>query len=309
MLSAYIYYIISYFLSKSPTKRVPFVLILFCALYVGINDTLVSHNIIKLVMKADFYIFILVAFIFYEFLREDQKTYLKVVELNKKLKELDVAKSYFLNLISHELSTPLIGINGNAKLIKEFTNDNEIVECAEHILASEARLRKFSEISHLITSIQTDHYHKKFTDENIIDLINTSVYHNTSNLNDKSIRIDLKLNSKEIYRKVDYSLMLKVIDIILDNAIKFSPENSIIHISDYTESNKYCVKIKDSGIGFSEKSLINCFEMFSSTENILEHSEGTGLSLTAAKLIINMHNFELLANNSENNGAEITLIF
>ena len=77
---------------------------------------------------------------------------------NEKLESLDTAKNHFLGLLSHELNTPLIGINGSAKTILEITSDSDVKECCTDILTSESRLRKFSELALLITSLKAQNY-------------------------------------------------------------------------------------------------------------------------------------------------------
>ncbi len=250
--------------------------------------------------------------------QEAIKSYQKDVELekrrieleiaNEKLIKLDQAKSYFLGLLSHELNTPLIGINGNAKFIKEITDDEDIKESAEHILESEAKLRKFADLSLLITRIQTNKYDTTFYEEKLFDSIEASIYNNQSKISSKKLNISKNYNCDDKLIKIDSSLITKAIDIVLDNSIKFSKENGTIQISSQKIKNDTEIIIRDFGDGFTPKVLENLFQFFSA-DDLMSHSEGTGLSLAAAKLIMEMHGFQIYAKNSENGGAEIHLIF
>jgi len=228
---------------------------------------------------------------------------------NAKLLKLDLAKTYFLGLLSHELKTPLFGINGNAKIIAEITEDKFIKECALDILSSEARLRKFAELSLLITRIQTDKYESTFYQENIQDIIETTLFNFKDKINDKSIEIVKSVVNVNKMFNMDISLILKVFEIILDNALKNSDRNSIIEISLQNENNNVVAKIIDNGVGFSKSFLQNAFKLFVSSDDLLSHSEGTGLSMAAAKVIMEMHNFDITVQNSINGGAEVHLIF
>ncbi len=228
---------------------------------------------------------------------------------NEKLLKLDTAKNYFLGLLSHELNTPLIGINGNAKLISQLTEDPDIIECTEMILDSEARLRKFAEMSLLITRIQTDKYYLKYDKEFLKEIINTSLYRAKDKFDSKKIEIILQLSENDYFINADTSLITKVFDFVLENSLKYSKENSKVNIKGYKENDEYILNIIDEGHGFSSESLDNMFQFFKSTDSLMSHSEGTGLSLAAAKIIMEMHNFKIKAFNSEQGGAIIQLIF
>ena len=220
------------------------------------------------------------------------------------------AKNYFLGLLSHELNTPLIGINGNAKLIFEISDDPDIKECASHILESEARLRKFAELSLLITRIQTDSYHKSRSNECLQNIIEDSFYYFQQLFNEKKILLIKDIPDDLFFISVDISLIYKVFNIVIGNAVKFSPENSTILITGRRLSTStFILKFIDSGPGFSKLSLENLFQIFSSSDDLLAHSEGSGLSLAAAKVIMEFHGFEISACNSPNGGAEIQMIF
>lgn len=243
---------------------------------------------------------------------KDKELEMRRIELeiaNEKLTKLDSAKTYFLGLLSHELNTPLMGINANAKFIMELSSDDDLIECADEILESEASLRKFAELSLLITRIQADKYDTKFASERLNDLFESVFFKFKEKLDEKAINLKISLPEKSVYIKADFSLIMKVIEIIFDNAIKFSPNKSEINITSYL-NNKYCeIQIIDNGPGFSENYLNNAFDLFNSTDNLMEHSKGSGLSLATANVIMEMHKFKLELSNAKDKGAIVKMIF
>ena len=294
---------IYYIFSKSRSKRSTFLYLNVFGIIVCLNEFLLAHGLIDSIMIVEYFLFLFVFFIFIEFLNDDKITYKAVLKL-------DTAKNYFLGLLSHELNTPLIGINGNAKLILEISDDHEIKECASYILESEARLRKFADLSLLITRIQTDTYQKSRIKECLQNIIEETIYNVRQKLDEKNILINKDLPADLFYISMDISLISKVFNIVISNAIKYSPQNSKIKIlGKRISSTSFEVKIIDSGPGFSRISLENLFKLFSSTDDILAHSEGTGLSLAAAKVIMEFHGFNILVYNSSGGGAEIQMIF
>jgi signal transduction histidine kinase len=252
-------------------------------------------------------------------IKEALKCYDKDIELIQKRKELEIAnsnlikldsaKTYFLGLLSNELNTPLVEINGNAKLIYQMTDDEDIIESAQLILKSEARLRKFSELSLLITRIQTDKYKISFFMEKIQELLHSVLLNFDNKCKEKNVEIIDIFTNLNYMANIDTSLILKVFEIIIDNAIKLTPEGSKIFLTSVIDSGKLNIKIIDQGPGFSNQILSNSFELFSSSENLLNHSEGTGLSLAAAKVIMEMHNFSINLRNTSEGHAEVEMIF
>ncbi|MCX6145816.1 MAG: response regulator [Candidatus Kapabacteria bacterium] len=240
---------------------------------------------------------------------ELEKRRIALEEANANLLKLESAKTYFLGLLSHELKTPLIGINGNAKMIAEVTDDPDIKECALDILSSEARLRKFADLSLLITRIQTDKYESTFYEEKISDIIDGLVFNVKDKLIEKNLTIIKEMDEVDLVFNMDVSLISKVFEMIMENAIKFSNSDSIIKLTLNLEKDRLVARIIDNGIGFSNSSIENTFKFFVSSDDLMSHSEGTGLSLAAAKVIMEFHHFDIEAKNGEKGGAIIELIF
>ncbi len=228
------------------------------------------------------------------------------ISANKKLTTLENTKNCMLGLLSHELNTPLIGINGNAKLIKEITDVPEIIECCDDILLSEQRLRKFAEISLIITSIGTDIYKVNKSYEKIIDFIDISLIGIIDKIKLKNIEVKVDISNTDFNIESDYYLMKKVFDFIIENAVKFS--NKKIIIRDKCDDGKFKILIRDDGKGFSKEILEKQFELFE-IENLMSHTEGTGLSLVAAKAILELHDFRIKMNNAIDGGAIVELCF
>ena len=232
----------------------------------------------------------------------------ELINANKQLANLDNAKNYFIGLLSHELRTPLIGINGNATMIKEISTDIDIIDSCQDILDSEKRLRKFVELALLITSIKADNIETNLNFENIFDFIETSINLIKPLAESKKITFIIEINNREQMLKSDYSLICKVFNFIIENAVKFSPENSSVEIKDKFDDKNYKLLIKDLGTGFTDDFLENKLEMLQ-VGNLLSHTEGTGLSLFASKTIMELHGFKLVIGNDNDKGAIVELIF
>ncbi len=241
----------------------------------------------------------------------EEKVAERTEDLNKanlQLKQLDNSKSYFLSLLAHELNTPLTGIDGYVKLLKMSVKDEEQIEYLEAIRDSANRLHRFSNFSQLITRIQTDTYHFHIEDIPLKLLINAALLSAESNLCERNISIIQNIPSEDVTVKGDSFLIQKVIEIILDNAMKYSEQNSDITINLYKTEDDVRLDIIDRGVGFTKESLNNVFAFFES-DNLMSHGEGLGLGLATAKIIMDSHNAVIRAQNNIDSGATLSLFF
>ncbi len=241
----------------------------------------------------------------------EEKVFARTMELNKanaQLKQLDNSKSYFLSLLAHELNTPLTGIDGYVKLLKMETDKEEHIEYLDFIKESINRLHRFSNFSQLITRIQTEAYHFHIEDIPIKMLINAAVTNMEGLVRDKSIFISQNVPSEDVTVKGDSYLLQKVIEIILDNAIKYSDNNSKITINLNKTQDDVRLDIIDKGVGFTNDSLENIFAFFES-DNLMSHGDGLGLGLATAKIIMDSHNAAIKAQNNIDSGATLSLFF
>jgi K+-sensing histidine kinase KdpD len=166
-----------------------------------------------------------------------------------------------------------------------------------------------AEMSLLITRLRTDKYAVKTYPEILTNLIDEAILKNEPTAGEKNVKFIR--DYENIQNKTidgDFSLIFKVLDMVIENAVKFSPKGAEVTISGGIIGGRMIAEIIDRGPGFSANALDNLFEMFSSGE-LMSHSEGAGLSLAAAKVIMEAHNFDINAANNESGGASVILTF
>lgn len=242
----------------------------------------------------------------------NQKLELKVKErtfelqkANKELEELDEIKADFLNIISHEINTPLNGIIGFASLLKDALKDHEFYEMLDLLDISAKRLERFSSISLLITELRANRKSLYWEQIDGKSIVNESLYAFNEQLEKKELILDFPEGEQLIWG--DRELVRKCIDNLLDNAIKFSPQNGNIHLS-IEERNDYTVfLIENEGVNFSPEILENPFKLFSYGKELQEENKGLGLALI--KLIMEAHKGEIKVGNRDSGGAYAKLYF
>jgi two-component system sensor histidine kinase/response regulator len=235
----------------------------------------------------------------------------KTVELtsaNEKLAVLEKAKSDFLSLISHELRTPLNIINGFTEVLQESLSNTNYIDELNHLKLSTDKLISLSTTALLITEIQLGKYEIYYNDVDLAAVCE-NISANLKQLNEEHAfthEVVVKNNSPIV--EGDENLISNIIEKLLENAILAGTENCKIEfiISDCESGTQ--LEVKDNGPGFSESDLDRLFNLFSKNGPD-PRREGFGLGLAAAKLAMDLHSGSVKAENLDEGGAVVTLIF
>jgi two-component system sensor histidine kinase/response regulator len=236
-----------------------------------------------------------------------QEANVKLEALNLRLIDLDKAKTDFLNLISHEIRTPLNGILGPMELLRDTPNAHEISDLIEILDMSVKRLERFSLNALLITRLKTKQFEIRKDRIHLSNLINEVLDEEKEKFQSKNIQVKRNDNISLdlIYGEVE--LIKKCIINILDNAVRFSPENNTVEIDTYVEEQTIICEIKDNGKGFATGTVDHIFELFTTDDDYKDNSIGIGLPI--AKMIMEAHNGSIIIGNNPNGGAFVKLVF
>jgi len=232
-------------------------------------------------------------------------------DANKQLSRLDKAKSDFLHLINHELRTPLNGIIGFSEILKDSITSPQQKTFIEFITKSADRLVRLSEAALLITSLQADNYKVKAQPILLKDIVDWSVERCNDKAKLNEIEIVKNINPEDIVFTIDRDLCTSCFEIVLLNAIEHSPPFSQVFVNCYIEPDKQdylVVEVIDSGSGFSDEAVTQLYEFFCA-DDIDFHSEGFGLGLATAKLIMDTITGKISIKNLAGKGASVKLYF
>ncbi|MEX0987414.1 MAG: hybrid sensor histidine kinase/response regulator [Bacteroidales bacterium] len=216
----------------------------------------------------------------------------KLKENNLKLRELDKAKSEFLNLISHEIRTPLNGIIGSTFLLKGKDLPKDVTPLIEIMDQSVNRLEKFSMNALILTQIitmQSSIIDKQFSFRNTLYNTLDEVKEKMGN-DGPRIKITDE-NAVPGTLQGAQTLVKTCLLNILDNAIRYSPKDGIIEIKNYETDKEYICEISDQGKGFTERELQEMHEVFNKDKSVTDNSLGMGLPVS--KKIMDVHQGKL----------------
>lgn len=211
-----------------------------------------------------------------------QHTNDELQKANDKLTKLDKAKNEFILHVNHELRTPLQGIKGYSRLLENYCHTREQQEYLKGLNLSADRLVKLSEMSLLFTELRTESYITEEENTSIPVVFEELVAKYRNNYKDINFNIDLVPENLSI--QFDRNLLVKSLEILIDNALKYSVVRDLVILRAYRKDNNYCIEVEDHGPGFTEKAKSQLFEIFSA-DNLIHYSHGFGLGLATAKLI------------------------
>lgn len=238
----------------------------------------------------------------------------KVQERTKELKAayleletLDIAKSDFLRIITHEINTPLNGIIGFIDILKDELKNSELFELLEYLEVSAKRLEHFSMVSLRITELRTNRH--TVTKENSgLHLIIDSVKNNLAQqIEAREIKLNIEgeVETPVIYGEIE--LIRYCFESILKNAINYSNSGGTITIKINSGKEQTICSFIDQGCGFSSIALKNLYQLFAPGEKHVD--ENKGLDLALIKLIMDAHKGGIKVSNNEDHGATVTLTF
>lgn len=208
-------------------------------------------------------------------------------QMTEELAGIEMLRRDFINNFSHEFKTPMASILGFAKLLKKGSlTAKEQSEYLDIIIEESKRLTELSTNVLNLSKVESMALLTDFSTFNIGEQIRESVVLLESKWSKKGIAFDLHLNESRI--NGNEQLLKQAWMNLIDNAIKFSPMNSIITLSLDVNGDYVSVLVKDHGIGMDQKTRHNIFDKFYQGDTS-RASEGNGLGLPLVKKIVELH--------------------
>ena len=235
--------------------------------------------------------------------------YQKLEESNEKLRQLDKLKDEFVSVASHELRSPMTAIKNYLWLAmnKKNIDQQETGKYLEIAYQSTDRLLKLVEDMLTISRIEGKRLALQMEKINLNELIE-SVYSELS-VNSKNKNIDTKFGIDEsiYYVNGDKIKLREVIQNILSNAIKFTPDNGKITVNMFAKGSYNIIEIFNSGTYISPEDISKLFEKFrrvnqNSDKLDKEDIQGTGLGLYISKQIVELHEGRIEVKSEINQG-------
>ena len=229
----------------------------------------------------------------------------------KRAEEANQTKSNFLANISHELRTPLNAIIGFSEIMnngmfgelgsdkyKEYSSD--IYESGNHLLALINNILDMSKI-------EAGRFDLKYELLNAETLLKDAVRTTTASADESKISVKLNVDS-DLNFSADRRSIKQILLNIFSNAIKFSNENGTVTASAVKVNKNIVFEIEDTGIGIPAEYISKLGQPFVQVENpILVTNQGTGLGISIAQSLINLHGGKLNIKSKEGIGTKVII--
>jgi nitrogen-specific signal transduction histidine kinase len=218
---------------------------------------------------------------------------------NRKLKESDKIQKEFINVAAHELRTPIQPILGLSEVLLSKIKNKDEHELIDVIARNAKRLQRLTEDILDVTKIESQSLHLQKEKFNFSEVIMNVVSNYESQIKRiKDVKVSL-ISEGDFHVEADKERLNQVVSNLIDNAIKFTQEGSIVISSQRIDDDNVFVSIKDTGTGIDPEIMPRLFSKFAT-----KSFTGTGLGLFISKKIIEAHGGRIWAeNNSGGNGA------
>ena len=226
--------------------------------------------------------------------------------MSTKVNEMEETQKKFIANISHDFRSPLTCIKGYSQAIVDGTIPPEMMDKYLNIIIFETeRLTDLTEDLLTLSNFELKGMNLNIEAFDINQAIKNTVASFEGICRQHYIQMELLFADRENLVKADSSKIQQVLHNLLDNAIKFSPDDSVITVETTRLSEKLRISVKDHGIGISKESLPKIWDRFYKSDSSRGmDKKGTGLGLSIVKDIISAHGETINVISTENAGTE-----
>ena len=236
--------------------------------------------------------------------------------LSEKLQENEIERrnleqmrfDFFAN-VSHELRTPITVMRAYTESLVDgvVTKPEKIQHSYERMLGECQGMERLVGDLLLLSKMQNPDFAVEKEPVNLVQIFEDLKKSAWAIGKEKNITAELYTELPVIMMLGDYDRLRQMFLVILDNAVKFSPENAVVHIR-ITCEEQIMVSIRDEGVGISEEEQKYIFEKFYKSR-LRQNAKGSGLGLAIAKQIAIKHGGTIEIQSEVGKGTEITFSF
>ena len=207
------------------------------------------------------------------------------------LNESDKFQQKFLSNISHDFRSPLTSIKGYLEAIQDGTIPPEMLDKYIGIMLFETeRLTKLTSNILTLNELDPKSVRLDISTFDLNSLIRQSVETFKGKCQKKSIQFPISYANSVQNVKADKGRIQQVIYNLIDNAIKFSKENSYIYITVKEKGEKAQISIKDTGCGIAKEDIDKIWDRFYKSDSSRgRDKKGSGLGLSITQEVIQAH--------------------
>ena len=225
--------------------------------------------------------------------------------MSDELNKMEEYQRNFIANVSHDFRSPLTSIKGYLEAILDGTIPPEMYEkYLSRVISETERLHKLTESMLTLNSLDAKGFLSR-TNFDINRVIKDTAASFEGTCDSRHIRFDLTFSDNIQMVYADMGKIQQVLYNLIDNAIKFSHDDSVIYIQASSKYEKIFVSVKDTGIGIPRDSIKKIWDRFYKTDlSRGKDKRGTGLGLSIVKEIIQAHGENIDVISTEGVGTE-----
>lgn len=223
----------------------------------------------------------------------------------KELESTEILQTDFVSNVSHEFKTPINAIEGYITLLDD---DNLTIEQKEYLKKIAYNTNRLTELIKgilLLSKIENQAIETNQENFRLDEQIRQAIVSLEIKWTKKNIDLDIDMDP--ITYHGNESLLMHVWVNLIDNAIKFSPENEKIKITLKEKNNQIIFTVSDYGKGITDKDKVHIFDKFYQGD-ASHNAEGNGLGLPLAKKIITLNDGKINVKNNQTKGCTFEVI-
>jgi PAS domain S-box-containing protein len=234
------------------------------------------------------------------------------IKLVSETLEYDKLKTEFFANISHEVKTPLNIIIGSLQLL-EYTlggqnkqdNSDKLAKYAAIMRQNCFRLLRLLNNLIYFTEIDSGFVDMHVQNYDLVQIIKNLISSASKFIEDKGVQIELIMDSDNLEIACDAEKIERVLLNLLSNAVKFTEKGDKISVSLYSRNNFAYISVKDTGIGIPDEMKEVIFQRFRQVDkSFTRKREGSGIGLSLAKSLVEMHNGSIKVKSKCGKGSE-----
>lgn len=235
------------------------------------------------------------------------KDYMNVQLENEKqfLFEIEQLKNNFLSLISHDLKTPIAKIQAICDRLLTLHHENEFKGDLQSLRDVASELHRYIRTILEITRVESRNFSINKDAADMNEIIESVIEQLEPLARNKKINIATQLEPMFLI-EVDQILIREVVLNLIENAIKYTPEDGSIKVSSREVDDRVLVMVEDTGPGISAEEQLRVFEKFYRGEHGKSQSKGSGLGLYLVKYFVELHDGKIfIESNRPRHGTKI----
>ncbi len=226
------------------------------------------------------------------------------------LRQADLLKYEFINNISHKFRTPLTHIRWLAEEFRDMDNREERIKAVDQLQFASMRLFELTSAVIGASKNTNDLALYRFADVSVQELIQNIDKAHKDEVERKKLNVQYKIDSSVDTVIADKARLQFALQILFENALKYTPENGSIVVSVTKHDSEIHITFTDSGIGILVDDVPHVFSKFFRAVNARHiDTEGMGIGLFIAKDIIEKHRGRIWAESEGlNKGATFRVV-